>query len=59
LKVVANKKEINYVIQKIDILNDNNADSMITNISNAYHFRSHTLKSISKVSRTADIGIEE
>jgi hypothetical protein len=59
LKVVANKKELNYVIQKIDILNDNNADSMITNISNAYHFRSHTLKSISKVSRTADIGIEE
>ena len=59
LKVVANKKELNYVMQKIDILNDNNADSAITNISNAYHFRSHTLKSISKVSRTSDIGIEE
>lgn len=59
LKVVANKKELNYVIQKINILNDNNADSMITNISNAYHFRNHALKSISKVSRTSDIGIEK
>lgn len=59
LKVVANKKELNYVIRKINILNDNNADSMIINISNAYHFRNHALKSISKVSRTSDIGIEK
>ncbi len=59
LKVVANKKELNYVIQKINVLNDDNANSMITNITNAYHFRIHTLKSISKVSCTSDIRIEE
>lgn len=58
LKVKVNKKSLNYVIQKINILSEDNASMIMNNIFEISHQKHSLLDKVSKVSRTSDIEIK-